>query len=157
NSLSGQGARKKHLEKLLKASGSLAFKVWQQWRPLVILKWVLLGLAVAAVALGFYYWREASLLSPATAGWLEARLVVGKLGRAVFWIVVSVLGYIALSTWLGKVPARVLKRIMHWRETLIRIAFGVAMCTLGWLVARVHLHVFDRLYLWHGKLKRFPK
>jgi hypothetical protein len=44
-------------------------------------------------------------------------------------------------------------RIMRPRKTLQQIAIGLGMTTLGCFVARLHLHIFDRLFLRNGRVR----
>ena len=44
-------------------------------------------------------------------------------------------------------------RIINYRKTLEEFAVGLGM-SVGFLIARIHVHVFDRLYLRWGKLDR---
>jgi hypothetical protein len=34
------------------------------------------------------------------------------------------------------------------------VLIGLGMVSVGTLLARLHLHVFDRLFLWQGRLER---
>jgi hypothetical protein len=45
-------------------------------------------------------------------------------------------------------------RVLNYRKTLQQVLIGIGMATLGFVFARLHLHVFDRLFLWQGRLKR---
>lgn len=157
NDLAGQGKRKQHLEKLLKASSSLGFKVWRQWFPLIILKWILLFAAVSLISWAFYHWRDASIFLGINVEWIQKHLTIGKIGLAILSMIGLVILRILLSAIFGKTPGKHIVRMIRWRDALKKIAIGVVMCLFGWLAARVHLHVFDKLYLRHGKLKRFPK
>src|SRR5262249_26748117 len=47
-----------------------------------------------------------------------------------------------------------LLRRWHFRKTLQEILIGVGMATVGFLAARLHLHVFDKLFLWQGRLRK---
>lgn len=44
--------------------------------------------------------------------------------------------------------------MVRYRKTLSAVILGVAMMTAGFLLARLHLHVFDRLFLWQGRVPR---
>ena len=44
---------------------------------------------------------------------------------------------------------------VRYRETLMRFARGVAMAAIGFMVARLHLHVFDQWFLKWGSLEKF--
>jgi len=45
-------------------------------------------------------------------------------------------------------------KVLRYRKTLQDVVIGVGMVTVGWLVARLHLHVFDRWFLRQGRLAR---
>ena len=46
-------------------------------------------------------------------------------------------------------------RVIRWRDTLTYIAIGIGMSLAGFAVARLHLHVFDKIYLWYGRAGKF--
>jgi len=48
----------------------------------------------------------------------------------------------------------VLNKVLKYRKTVREVAFGIGMATVGFLLARLHLHVFDRLFLRQGRLGR---
>ena len=52
-------------------------------------------------------------------------------------------------------------RTVWWRETTLRVAVGAVLGLIGWTFSVLHLHVFDRLFLWWGSidrlLRRFAK
>jgi hypothetical protein len=48
-------------------------------------------------------------------------------------------------------------KAIQWRETLRSVLVGLCMATGGFVIARVHLHAFDRLFLRIGRLERLPK
>jgi len=45
-------------------------------------------------------------------------------------------------------------RVVRYRDTLSEIAIGVGMSLVGWILARIHLHVFDKWYLRAGRVKK---
>jgi hypothetical protein len=58
---------------------------------------------------------------------------------------------------LGKILGSTVMRIINYRKTLEEFAVGLGMSVLGFAIARIHVHVFDRLYLRWGKLDRVLK
>jgi len=52
----------------------------------------------------------------------------------------------------GLLPPRLRKAF--YRKTLQDVVIGVGMVTVGWLVARLHLHAFDHWFLRQGRLAR---
>jgi hypothetical protein len=58
---------------------------------------------------------------------------------------------------LGKKRGKSVMFLLKGKSTLRDIAVGIGMSTLGFLAARLHLHVFDKLFLRYGKLDNFPK
>jgi hypothetical protein len=98
--------------------------------PLKILAAVLaVAAAVGLVWLFGKYW-SASLVKVSTLGWIA----IGAAGTAV----------------LGKC----FMRIVQFRSTLQKIGIGVGLALVGWLLARLHIWVFDRLFLRNGKADR---
>lgn len=113
------------LKRFLGISSELFFKVWR-----LAPRWLQLTAAVlfgVPAVLGFFWacWQWASF----------PLLTVGMIGQTV---AVLLAGF-----FLGKT----LLRVVRFRETLIRIGIGVGMSLIGSLVTRLHLLIFDRLYL----------
>ncbi len=127
-----KGVEKLHakVKKHLAAGSNLAFKVWKLFLPLKVLAWLLA--AAAVVAFGWAWWKYPGMslyqLTLSDLGWTAAVAVVGAL--------------------LGKTAAK----LIQYKQTLTRIAIGLGMGVLGWVVAKVHLVAFDRLFLRLGKL-----
>jgi predicted acylesterase/phospholipase RssA len=116
----------------LKFADSLFFKAWLLMRELQILGGVLA--VVLLWLLGYAAWTlRAHTIS----------LTVGYLVLAVASAALTLLG-------LGFVA-----RIVNYRKTATEVLIGIGMVTFGWLFARLHLHVFDKLFLWQGRLRRF--
>lgn len=123
------------LMKLLKVAGNLAFKIWMLWRPLQITAAVLAVVLIALLVL----FRER---------WWGIQLVKLTLGGLVIMAAVFVAGKILGSTVM---------KFVNYRKTLEEFAVGLGMSVLGFAVARLHVHVFDRWYLRWGKLDRVLK
>jgi hypothetical protein len=127
------------LQRQLKVADKLAFKVWYVARQLQIAAGVL---ALILLSLGIVELYES--WEGVKAAWNEAvfsptlRDVVTSVGMALLAIV-----------GLG-----VITKFLNYRKTLQQILIGIGMATLGFLFARLHLHVFDRLFLWQGRIKR---
>jgi H+/Cl- antiporter ClcA len=70
------------------------------------------------------------------------------------------LGWCGAATALvlaGMIFSKIVIRIVRYRETLNRIAIGIVLALFGWLIARLHIHVFDKWYLRSGKIDRIIK
>jgi hypothetical protein len=143
--------RQKHLERLLDAGSSLAFKIWKLSRPLIALKWALVLAALSGVVWLFYdRWDESilGLIPEKAVSWLTFKNIA-----------IVFLATLFLTVLAAGVNALAGKKILHlsrWRDTLKNIAAGIGMSFAGFLAARLHLHVFDRLFLRSGKLDKFP-
>lgn len=138
--MKGAGASYDFLMNRLGASGALAFKVWKLSKPLKLLSWVLAVLFVLLTAWAFWTWRDTVLVQAIT---------LGVVGTSILFFVLSALG----TVFVGKT----LMRIIRLRETLTLIAIGVSMATLGWLLARLHLWVFDPLFLRMGSIGSYRR
>lgn len=126
-------AAKAALLEQLSVSGQLAFKVWRLHRGLQALAIVVgLGLLSALVYWIGETWTQQLLHWTPTVGQLV-------LGVATFAIGLTGAGWIL--------------KVLHYRKTLQQIAFGVGMATCGFLAARLHLHVFDRMFLRQGRVR----
>src|SRR5690606_11235679 len=56
---------------------------------------------------------------------------------------------------LGLLGLGFVGKLVRYRKTATEILIGIGMASVGFLIARLHLHVFDKLFLWQGRLKRF--
>ena len=118
---------------ILRSGKELAFKIWNLWMPLKIARVVLALAALAGLVWAFFQWRDVSLLTVQQIG----MFTIGTVAAAVF------------GKWV--------MRIVRFRETITKILIGIGMSALGFLLARLHLHVFDRIYLWFGRLERLKR
>ena len=152
-----RGKNKERLDKLLKAAASSAFKPWKLSLPLIILKWALLAAVVLGVAWAFYSRWESSIIPAWFYEWAHAHLTFR--GVAVF--VLTIIAFALLAAFVnflvGKARGKYIMRVVKWRDTINYIAVGILMSVAGWLVARLHLHAFDPLYLRYGRIDKFPK
>jgi len=116
------------LLKLVKIGSQRAFKVWKLSTPLKITSWILGVLALVFFFWACWQWSSVALLTVGAIGTTAAVLIAGAIvGKKVMGMV-------------------------RYRDTLTEIAIGVAMSLLGWIVARIHLHVFDRWFLHAGRV-----
>ncbi len=124
------GEKLNTLLRLLEVGSKKAFKVWMISPSMQVVAGVL-----GVVAAGVLIW--------AMRKWWSFPLVtVGTIG--------SFLGTLALTAIFGKSVLRVAR----FRETLAKIATGLGMSVAGSLVALLHLHVFDPLFLKLSTLDR---
>lgn len=131
--MKGEGEKYQYLRKMLGTSGSIAFKVWKQstvLKYIAIISGVLLS--VSAVLL-FYIFRARGV-----------SITVGAIG---VWLT----GVIFFAV-LGYIFGRTIVRVVRWRDTLTRIGLGIGIGLFGWFAARIHLHVFDKMFLKRGNL-----
>lgn len=140
-------------EKLLDVAKNTAFKIWRLEPALVFLKWALAAVvALGLVAVFAAHWSEL-LLPDWLRSWLTSKLTFEWVAVSLGSLAAAALFAFVINCILGKARGETALKVIHWRDTLKDIAIGGAMCLLGWLIARVHLHVFDPLYLRYGKVK----
>lgn len=118
---------------ILRVGSQTALKVWSLSPLLRVVRTVLGigalgGLAWLVWTFFRFQWGDITLLTLRQIG----VLVAGAAVTAVF------------SKWV--------MRIVRLHETLTKIAIGVGMSFFGFLIARLHLHVFDKMYLRLGQL-----
>jgi hypothetical protein len=100
---------------------------------LTIFGWVVLAcLAGAWVWVAINYWAT-PILKVSTIGAAGAALLAG-------WV---------FGKWVV--------RVARYRDTLMKTGIGVGLALLGPILVRIHLWIFDRLFLWHGKLDKVLK
>ena len=121
--------------KILRAGNELAFKVWNLWTPLKIARVILALAALTGLVWAFFEWRGASLLT----------------------VTVEQIGVFVIGAVVTAVFGKRVMRIVRFRETITKILIGIGMSALGFLFARLHLHVFDKIYLWLGRLERLKR
>jgi len=134
-SLMKEAPKKTPLARQLKVAGSLFFKVWLLMRQLQILAGVLAVFVLWLLAVAAYD-RWGGPLFTYTLTVREAALAVG----------LALLSLLGLG-FVGK--------LVRYRKTATEILIGIGMATFGFVLARLHLHVFDKLFLWQGQLRRF--
>lgn len=114
---------------LLDESKKLAFKVWSQVPALKYAGYTLLLLAVCGGAWAMWKLREVPLLT------------VGAVGMALLMVILGMFGL----QWV---------KYLDVRRMLQRVAVGLGLSTVGWLAARIHLHLFDPLFLKVGQWEK---
>ena len=113
---------------LLETSDQLALKIWSQ-KPW--LKWtgraMLAPLILALAWMTYVRWNDAAI-----------NITYGAIGVFIVGLILAKLGLGAL-------------KYLDIRKTLGDVATGFALASAGFLLARLHLHVFDPLFLKNGK------
>ena len=118
-----------HLLKLLNVGSQLAFKIWKLSTPLKVSAWVFGFLALIFLLWACWKWSSVALITLGSIG-ITAAVMIG-----------------------GAIFGKTVMRLVRYRDTLTDIAIGVAMSLVGWILARIHLHVFDKWYLRAGRIK----
>ena len=119
---------------LLDVASQNAFKIFLLATPLKVLAGV--GLLVVIVGLGaaVYYWHDAPFFS---VRGLTVAVAAG-----------------ALAFGAGHLGLRLIVRAIEYRKTVHQIAFGAGLSLVGAIVARIHLHLFDRWFLAKGRVPK---
>jgi len=122
------------LYRQLKVADRLGFKVWLLMRRLQ------LGAGITMLILLAFL----------------GTLVRGAWGRPLFRLAPTfgevVMALAAAALIAGGLAA--VSRLVSYRKTVQEILVGLGMATVGFPFARLHLHVFDRLFLRQGRLDR---
>jgi hypothetical protein len=119
------------LRRQLAVADKLFLKVWLLTRWLQIVGG--LGMLTLLALLVFGVWRSwGSSVSISVSSMVCALVGVG----------LSLAGLAAVS------------EVINYRKTVQDVVVGIGMATVGFLVARLHLHVFDRIFLAQGRLAR---
>ncbi|MBC7930178.1 MAG: patatin-like phospholipase family protein [Rubrivivax sp.] len=155
DALTPRGSKREQLNKLLTVSSNVPFKIWKLWTPLIILKWALVaGLALGVIWLFYSRWGT-ELLPTSVYEWAHANLTFKRI--AIFVVMTALAAAFAafVNFVFGAARGKRVMQAINWRDTLKNIAVGIAAGVTGVTVARIHLHVFDKVYLWYGGMKRF--
>ncbi len=137
-SLKFESENYRRVRQLLGTSGSMAFKIWQQ-SPVLKYTAIFTAISLAVLVVWLFISQSQYVLFNRT-------ITLGGLGK---WIV-SLLFASFLIYLLGR-----LGQIIFWRNALTRVAIGIGMCIFGWLAARIHLLIFDKMFLKRGSLDSF--
>lgn len=130
------GAGYKELVRLLRVSHLRGFKIWKLLKWLRVTTWMLAGVALFGLI-----WLCRGLWS--------APQFQFTLGVALSLLFVTLVGVILLG-----IIGPPVQRIVRWRKTPSEFGIGLAMATLGFVAARIHLLTFDRLFLKYGRAER---
>jgi hypothetical protein len=125
----------------LRVSRKRAFKVWSLHPALRVLRWALL-----AIIVGLVLWRAA--VQPTFPVTYQVNLP--QLLIAAGLMVLGIYSRAAGRT------ADLVRRWIEYRSTLKRMAAGLAMGTVGFLLAWIHLGVFDRWFIALGRVHAQP-
>ena len=118
------------LMRQLKVAEKRAFRIWLLSRAL---KTGCIGVGLALLVwIGFFAYAHWSVIA--------------------FSLTVGALLTTAICAVLGATGWGLLSKVIQYRKTFQSILIGIVMGTVGWLLARLHLHVFDRIFLRHGSL-----
>jgi hypothetical protein len=131
------------LMKVLRTASSLPFKAWRLVPALRYLSMALLAAVVVGIVYVHLQWGPRTLADVAAVLPESLQVRVGDVIFVVVALAVSVLG-------LG-----VVARALQLRGAVSRAALGIGVAAVGWVVALVHLAIFDRLYLSYGRRDRF--
>lgn len=115
----------------LEVAKYIPFKVWRISRPLQYVAAFVSLVILAGLATYHNVWWSITLLNITCGG-----------------IVV-----VALTVLVGRILSPTAMRLIRYQKTVQDALLGFGMATVGWLVAGLHLHVFDRWFLWQGKIK----
>lgn len=141
--------RRAYLERCLLVGAFIPFKVWHLSRALQVLAWCLAAAAMGVAAWGVWFYRHLRI-GAAIAG----DTTLGMAATFAATMAATAVAAFVLNRVLGPTTGAGVMKAVRWRETLQSIATGISMALGGWLIARLHLHIFDRWYLWSGKLQR---
>ena len=131
--VNGCEAVHEELERLLRAGSQSAFKIWMLQPPL---RYAAIIVGVVLVCLAIWW---------SLAHWSMPLLTVGMIGTTV---AVLIAGMIFGKNAVG---------VVRYRSTLRRIGIGLAMSSIGWLVAGLHLLIFDPWFLRRGRINNVLK
>jgi predicted acylesterase/phospholipase RssA len=130
------------LVKQLKVASQVAFKIWRLRRGLQIFAAALALFVIGAAGYG--------ILSVLGSEELSNRPII-KYSQLI-WAFLTMIAVMVGSLILGSF----LMKIVRYKKTLTRALVHLGMSIFGFLVARLHLHVFDWMYLRLGRVPLDP-
>jgi predicted acylesterase/phospholipase RssA len=132
-----EGCEQAHhrLTRLLDRARGRAFKIWwlDPLEPTLLLLSILALTAFLALT-GFYLYGRLSQLR--------------GLGIVLWYVGVLIAATIIFE---------ILLRLIYFRKTLAQFFIDLLIGIIGWPLARLHLHLFDKLYLDWGRIRHFVK
>jgi len=121
------------LMRQLGVASQVFFKIWLLTRELQLFAGALALVLIGALAwLAWGHWSDTL-----------AAVTVNQVVIAVVAFGLSLLGLSGVA------------RLLDYRKTATDVLVGLGMATFGFLFARLHLHVFDKMFLRQGRLARF--
>jgi hypothetical protein len=127
------------LKRLLKVAKCSAFKVWMLVPGLKIAAGLVAAVTVIAAIVGCFYWGDK---------------IVGISLKNVGLFATSIFTTIFTGKLLSPRLARVLNAVGGIRTEVWRMALFVALAVIGFIVAAIHIGIFDRWYLYRGRMTR---
>ncbi|MET0657416.1 MAG: patatin-like phospholipase family protein [Steroidobacteraceae bacterium] len=149
--------RTESLLRHLRAGSQLAFKVWHLHPALKALGAVLL----AAAGIGLLGWLIYLVSQQVHIGFEKHVIQItlekvdidlGAIARNILLLLVPII--LAMLFPLAKRWINRLKPALNPGSVAGRIAFALSMAAAGWILCRLHLCVFDRLFLRLGRVRR---
>lgn len=138
--MKGVGKSYQYVKRLLGVSNTLAFKIWKLRKGLQV---AAVLLAVLTFALGV--WAAIEFYDSV----LIQAVTVGAIAMFVLTFALTALG----TALVGKK----LMKVIRLRETLIRAAVGLGVGIFGWVVAALHLLIFDPMFLREGSFDNYRR
>jgi hypothetical protein len=83
-------------------------------------------------------------LGYAAYAWWDGRIVSLTVGDACVLLLAAALSLLGFGF---------VAKLVNYRKTANEILIGIGMATFGFLIARLHLHVFDKWFLRQGRLQ----
>ncbi|MCI0488991.1 MAG: patatin-like phospholipase family protein [Blastocatellia bacterium] len=122
------------LTRLLEVAASLVFRIWKLSTPL----------KRGATAVG-------GLLAIGAIFWILSRW------WGTTWLTFVIASAVIVMLLVGAPLMRRLVRAITRQKTAAEVALGLGFAVIGFAVARLHLHVFDKLYLRWGRASKLLK
>lgn len=147
--------QRNRVSRLLDAGASTAFKIWKLSPILRGVKWTLVALGISGVAGLLYTRQNDQVLTLANSVLPDGvrNLTLGGVGLSILGTIGLATVSVVLNRLLGHNYAGGLMRVIRWRDTVRSVVIGVCMATVGFVIARLHLYVFDKWYLRYGGIR----
>ena len=127
------------LKQLLDVAKNSAFKVWMLVPSLKVAARLIVAAAIVGAIVACFKWGDQ---------------VVGISLETVGWFVVSILATILMGKLLSPRLAAVLNVVSNIRTQVWRMVLFVVLAVVGFVLAVVHIGIFNRWYLYRGSAAR---
>lgn len=141
--MKGTGKKYRHVQKLLGVSNSLPLKIWKLWWIFWSRTWYLklAAFLLSLIALSFIAAAVALFV-----GLFVKYVSAYQIAATIIWLALGILGLYVIGGVI---------QVIRGKKSPSQIVIGIVLSLLGWFTARLHLWIFDKIFLRRGSIETF--